>query len=79
MAKYKTIKDNVNIYNRSANIIKTVPVGTVIDIKSNVYTQIYDKKVIYGFISEDEYLISEWNGIPSVEKVQIKKKKKEVE
>ena len=77
MAKYKTIKDNVNIYNRSANIIKTVPVGTVIDIKSNVYTQIYDKEVIYGFISEDEYLISEWNGIPSVEKVQIKKKKKE--
>lgn len=75
MAKYKTIKDNVNIYNRSANIIKTVPVGTVIDIKSNVYTQIYDKKVIYGFISEDEYLISEWNGIPSVEKIQIKKKK----
>ena len=79
MAKYRTIKDNVNIYNRSANIIKTVPVGTVIDIKSNVYTQIYDKKVIYGFISEDEYLISEWNGIPSVEKVQIKKKKKEAE
>ena len=76
MAKYKTIKDNVNIYNRSSNIVKTVPVGTVVDIKSNVYTQIYDKKVIYGFISEDEYLITDWNGIPSVEKVQIKKKKK---
>ena len=75
MAKYKTIKDNVNIYNKSANIVKTVPVGTVVDIKSNEYTQIYDKKVIYGFISDDEYLITEWNGIPSVEKVQIKKKK----
>ena len=75
MAKYKTIKDNVNIYNRSANIVKTVPVGTVVDIKRNEYTQIYDKKVIYGFTSDDEYLITEWNGIPSVEKVQIKKKK----
>ena len=75
MAKYKTIKDNVNIYNKSANIVKTVPVGTVVDIKCNEYTQIYDKKVIYGFISDDEYLITEWNGIPSVEKVQIKKKK----
>lgn len=77
MAKYKTIKDNVNIYNKSSNIVKTVPVGTVVDIKRNEYTQIYDKKVIYGFISEDEYLITDWNGIPSVEKVQIKKKKKE--
>lgn len=75
MAKYKTIKDNVNIYNKSANIVKTVPVGTVVDIKRNEYTQIYDKKVIYGFTSDDEYLITEWNGIPSVEKVQIKKKK----
>ena len=75
MAKYKTIKDNVNIYNRSANIVKTVPVGTVVDIKRNEYTQIYDKKVIYGYTSDDEYLITEWNGIPSVEKVQIKKKK----
>jgi hypothetical protein len=75
MAKYKTIKDNVNIYNKSSNIVKTVPVGTVVDIKRNEYTQIYDKKVIYGFTSEDEYLITEWNGIPSVEKVQIKKKK----
>jgi hypothetical protein len=75
MAKYKTIKDNVNIYNRSSNIVKTVPVGTVVDIKRNEYTQIYDKKVIYGFTSDDEYLITEWNGIPSVEKVQIKKKK----
>ena len=76
MAKYKTIKDNVNIYNKSSNIVKTVPVGTVVDIKRNEYTQIYDKKVIYGFTSEDEYLITEWNGIPSVEKVQIKKSKK---
>jgi len=75
MAKYKTIKDNVNIYNKASNIVKTVPVGTVVDIKRNEYTQIYDKKVIYGFTSEDEYLITEWNGIPSVEKVQIKKKK----
>ena len=75
MAKYRTIKDNVNIYNKSANIVKTVPVGTIVDIKRNEYTQIYDKKVIYGFTSEDEYLITEWNGIPSVEKVQIKKKK----
>ena len=75
MAKYKTIKDNVNIYNKSANIVKTVPIGTVVDIKRNEYTQIYDKKVIYGFTSDDEYLITEWNGIPSVEKVQIKKKK----
>lgn len=75
MAKYKTIKDNVNIYNKSANIVKTVPIGTVVDIKRNEYTQIYDKKVIYGFTSEDEYLITEWNGIPTVEKVQIKKKK----
>lgn len=75
MSKYKTIKDNVNIYNKSANIVKTVPKGTVVDIKRNEYTQIYDKKVIYGFTSEDEYLITEWNGIPSVEKVQIKKKK----
>lgn len=76
MAKYKTIKDNVNIYNKAANIVKTVPVGTVVDIKRNEYTQIYDKKVIYGFTSDDEYLITEWNGIPSVEKVQIKKRKK---
>ena len=75
MTKYKTIKDNVNIYNKSSNIVKTVPVGTVVDIKRNEYTQIYDKKVIYGFTSDDEYLITEWNGIPSVEKVQIKKKK----
>ena len=75
MAKYKTIKDNVNIYNKASNIVKTVPKGTVVDIKRNEYTQIYDKKVIYGFTSEDEYLITEWNGIPSVEKVQIKKKK----
>ena len=75
MAKYRTIKNNVNIYNKASNIVKTVPVGTVVDIKRNEYTQIYDKKVIYGFISEDEYLITEWNGIPSVEKVQIKKKK----
>ena len=75
MSKYKTIKDNVNIYNKSSNIVKTVPVGTVVDIKRNEYTQIYDKKVIYGFTSDDEYLITEWNGIPSVEKVQIKKKK----
>ena len=79
MAKYKTIKNNVNIYNKSANIVKTVPVGTVVDIKRNEFTQIYDKKVVYGFTSDDEYLITEWNGIPSVEKVQIKKKKKEVE
>lgn len=76
MAKYKTIKDNVNIYNKASNIVKTVPVGTVVDIKRNEYTQIYDKKVIYGFTSDDEYLITEWNGIPSVEKVQIKKRKK---
>lgn len=76
MAKYKTIKDNVNIYNKDGNIVKTVPIGTVIDIKGNEYTQIYDKKVIYGFISENEYLITEWNGIPSVEKIQIKKRKK---
>ena len=76
MAKFKTIKDNVNIYNRSTNIVKTVPAGTVVDIKRNEYTQIYDKKVIYGFTSEDEYLITEWNGIPSVEKIQIKKRKK---
>lgn len=76
MAKYKTIKDNVNIYNKASNIVKTVPVGTVVDIKRNEYTQIYDKKVIYGFTSDDEYLITEWNGIPSVEKVQIKKSKK---
>lgn len=76
MAKYKTIKDNVNIYNKAANIVKTVPLGTVVDIKRNEYTQIYDKKVIYGFISDDEYLITEWNGIPSVEKIQIKKRKK---
>ena len=75
MSKYKTIKDNVNIYNKASNIVKTVPVGTVVDIKRNEYTQIYDKKVIYGFTSDDEYLITEWNGIPSVEKVQIKKKK----
>lgn len=75
MAKYKTIKDNVNIYNKSSNIVKTVPVGTVVDIKRYEFTQIYDKKVIYGFTSDDEYLITEWNGIPSVEKVQIKKKK----
>ncbi len=76
MAKYKTIKDNVNIYNKASNIVKTVPIGTVVDIKRNEYTQIYDKKVIYGFTSDDEYLITEWNGIPSVEKIQIKKKKK---
>ena len=76
MAKFKTIKDNVNIYNRSINIVKTVPIGTVVDIKRNEYTQIYDKKVIYGFTSDDEYLITEWNGIPSVEKIQIKKRKK---
>lgn len=76
MAKFRTIKDNVNIYNKSANIVKTVPVGTVVDIKRNEYTQIYDKKVIYGFTSDDEYLITEWNGIPSVEKIQIKKRKK---
>lgn len=76
MAKFRTIKDNVNIYNRSSNIVKTVPIGTVIDIKRNEYTQIYDKKVIYGFISDDEYLITEWNGIPTVEKIQIKKRKK---
>ena len=75
MAKYKTIKNNVNIYNKSSNIVKTVPIGTVVDIKRNEYTQIYDKKVIYGFTSDDEYLITEWNGIPSIEKVQIKKKK----
>lgn len=75
MSKYKTIKNNVNIYNKSSNIVKTVPIGTVVDIKRNEYTQIYDKKVIYGFTSDDEYLITEWNGIPSVEKVQIKKKK----
>lgn len=79
MAKYKTIKDNVNIYNRSGKIVNTLPIGTPVDIKRNEYTQIYDKKVIYGFTSDDEYLITEWNGIPSVEKVQIKKKKKEVE
>lgn len=76
MSKFKTIKDNVNIYNKSANIVKTVPVGTVVDIKRNEYTQIYDKKVIYGFTSDDEYLITEWNGIPNVEKIQIKKRKK---
>lgn len=76
MAKYKTIKDNVNIYNKVAHIVKTVPLGTVVDIKRNEYTQIYDKKVIRGFISDDEYLITEWNGIPSVEKIQIKKRKK---
>ena len=76
MAKFKTIKDNVNIYNRSGNIVKTLPIGTVVDIKRNEYTQIYDKKVIYGFISDDEYLITEWNGIPNVEKIQIKKRKK---
>ena len=76
MAKFKTIKDNVNIYNKSANIVKTVPVGTVVDIKRNEYTQIYDKKVIYGFTTDDEYLITEWNGIPNVEKIQIKKRKK---
>ena len=76
MAKFKTIKDNVNIYNRSSNIVKTVPIGTVVDIKRNEYTQIYDKKVIYGFTSDDEYLITEWNGIPNVEKIQIKKRKK---
>ena len=75
MAKYKTIKDNVNIYNRSGKIVNTLPIGTPVDIKRNEYTKIYDKKVIYGFTSEDEYLITEWNGIPSVEKVQIKKKK----
>ena len=79
MSKYKTIKDNVNIYNKSSNIVKTVPIGTVVDIKRNEYTQVYDTKIIYGFISDDEYLITEWNGIPSVEKIQIKKKKKEVE
>lgn len=76
MSKFKTIKDNVNIYNRSNNIVKTVPKGTVVDIKRNEYTQIYDKKVIYGFTSDDEYLITEWNGIPTVEKIQIKKRKK---
>lgn len=76
MSKFKTIKNNVNIYNRSGKIVKTVPIGTVVDIKRNEYTQIYDKKVIYGFTSDDEYLITEWNGIPSVEKVQIKKRKK---
>lgn len=76
MSKFKTIKDNVNIYNKSANIVKTVPVGTVVDIKRNEYTQIYDKKVIYGFTTDDEYLITEWNGIPNVEKIQIKKRKK---
>ena len=76
MAKFRTIKDNVNIYNKSSNIVKTVPVGTVVDIKRNEYTQIYDKKVIYGFTSDDEYLITEWNGIPNVEKIQIKKRKK---
>lgn len=76
MAKYKTIKDNVNIYNRSGKIVNTIPIGTPVDIKMNEYTQIYDKKVIYGFISDDEYLITEWNGIPTVEKIQIKKKKK---
>ena len=76
MAKYKTIKDNVNIYNRSSNIVKTVPKGTVVDIKLNEYTQIYDKKVVYGFTSDDEYLITSWNGIPTVEKIQIKKRKK---
>lgn len=79
MPKFKTIKDNVNIYNRTGTITKTIPLGTVVDIKRNEYTQIFDKKVIYGFISDDEYLITEWNKIPSVEKVQIKKKKKEVE
>lgn len=76
MAKFKTIKDNVNIYNRSGKIVKTIPIGTSVDIKRNEYTQIYDKKVIYGFISDDEYLITEWNGIPTVEKIQIKKRKK---
>lgn len=76
MAKFKTIKNNVNIYNKNNNTIKTVPEGTVVDIKRNEYSQIYDKKVIYGFISDDEYLITEWNGTPSVEKIQIKKRKK---
>lgn len=79
MPKFKTIKDNVNIYNSTGTITKTIPSGTVVDIKRNEYTQIFDKKVVYGFISDDEYLITEWNNIPTVEKVQIKKKKKEVE
>lgn len=77
MAKFKTIKDNINVYDKDKGIVRTLPAGTTVDIKSNEYTNLYGKAIIYGFISDAEYIITEWNGVPSVEKIQIKKTKKE--
>lgn len=78
MAKFKTIKNNINVYDKDKGIVRTLPAGTTVDIKSNEYTNIYGKSIIYGYISDTEYIITEWNGVSSVEKIQIKKTKKEV-
>lgn len=75
MAKYKTIKDNVNLYDTDKGITKTLPIGTVVDIKKSEYSQLYDQTIVYGYISDTEYIITSFKGMDTVEKVQIKKKK----
>ena len=75
MAKYKTIKDNVNVFDSHNDIIQQLPLGSTIDVEEIVKA---DGKEL-GIMKDGKYIISSYLGSNCIQKVLKKTTKKKGE
>lgn len=72
MQKYKTIRDNVNVYLNN-ELVDTLKIGTTVAVEKMV--NIGNNKSI-ALLEDGKEIIAKWNDKECLEKIQIKKRKK---
>lgn len=79
MAKYKTIKDNVNVFDSHNDIIQQLPLGSTIDIEEIVKADGKADGKELGIMKGGKYIISSYLGSNCIQKVLKKTTKKKGE
>lgn len=74
MAKYKTIIDNVNVY-QNDEVIEVLKLGSTIEVEKIVSAiDPYRRKLEIAICKDGNEVVASFNGIRSLEEVKTKKK-----
>ena len=72
MAKYKTVRNMVNLYDQNERVIDYLPEGKTLDISQIVKV---DGKKEIGILKDGTFIITKYEGQTSVKKMETKEKK----
>ena len=76
MAKYKTIVDNVNLWN-DGEVIEVLKIGSTVEIeKIEPVKEVAGHSIEVAICKDGNTLITSFNGKPSIEAIKTKSKKK---